>query len=171
MSQIKVYFSAKLEHAAKLAALQVDGFHINSRWIDTAESGRQKLKPVSHWQQENFDDIEMAHFFILYVEPADHLKGSILEIGHAIRAGKKCWIAGNAVHQGDGEYSGMVEYHPPEAANSILIPNKDIMPWAMYRQSIKIVPNLEEAFKSISRYVQQARVVNSDGSSKEPEQF
>ena len=38
MQQIKVYISAKLEHAKLLAALNVDGFHINARWIEMADA-------------------------------------------------------------------------------------------------------------------------------------
>ncbi len=95
MQQIKVYISAKLEHAKLLATLNVDGFHINARWIEMADAGRKRMKPVSHWQAENFDDIIAAHVFILYVEPSDQLKGSIFEAGYAVAHGKKVWIAGN----------------------------------------------------------------------------
>lgn len=142
MQQIKVYISAKLEHAPKLAALKQDGFHINARWIEMAEAGRQRLKPVSHWQQENFDDIEMADFVILYLEPGDHLKGSLFEIGYAIGRGKKVWIAG------DGNGLDVVT-----AEGIVRLPHKDIMPWCWYNQAVRVVPSLNHAFLDIKRTV------------------
>jgi hypothetical protein len=93
--EIKIYIAAKVEHAAKLAALSKDGFHFNARWIHMAALGAESMKPVTHWQQENFDDIEAAHFVIFYVEPGDKLKGALMEIGYAIRAGKHVWIVGD----------------------------------------------------------------------------
>lgn len=155
MQQIKVYISAKLEHAAKLAALKVDGFHINARWIEMADAGRKRLKPVTHWQQENFDDIETAHFFLLYVEPSDDLKGSLFEIGYAVGIGKKCWIAGD----GHG-----VEVTPEGAANSITVPHKGVLPWGHYRQRIRMAPTIQAAFIDIRRYVRPDTIKEIDGS-------
>jgi hypothetical protein len=141
--EIKVYIAAKLDHAPKLAAMRVDGIHINARWIHLAADARKRLTPVTHWQQENFDDIEAAYYFILYCEPGDDLKGAIFEIGHAVRAGKACWIAGNGQ---DG-----VDYTPDGATEgtSIRIPNKRIMPWGLYRQQIRIVMDIKQAFAEI----------------------
>jgi len=163
MSQIKTYISAKLSHAKMLAALSPDGFHINARWIHMADAGREKLKPVSQWQQENFDVIDLAHVFILYVEPSDDLNGSIFEIGYAVRAGKLCWVAGNAIPDGSGGWHGMVEVTPPGAANSIQVPHKGILSWGLYRQRIKFVPNLEIAFKDIKQVLQPRRNLNTNG--------
>lgn len=150
MQQIKVYVSAKIEHAPMLAGLHVDGFHINARWIEMAESGRRRLKPVTHWQQENFDDIRAAHFFILYAEPADELKGSIGETFYAIANDKKCWIAGNADKAGDG---WGLEVTPDGAANSIRVANRGILPWGHFRQNIRMVSGLAKTFSDIREFV------------------
>lgn len=155
MQQIKVYISGKLEHAARLAALQPDGIHINSRWIEMAEGARKRMKPVTHWQQENFDDIASAHFFIMYVEPSDQLKGSLFEIGYAVGIGKKCWIAGNGQ---------LVDVVPEGAANSIQLPHKGIIPWGQYRQRIRMASTIDQAFKEIRALVRPAMITGMDGS-------
>ncbi len=147
MQQIKVYISAKLEHAAKLAALR-----INARWIEMADLGRKRMKPVTHWQQENFDDIAAAHFFILYAEPSDQLKGSLFEIGYAVGIGKRCWIAGAGIKTADG-WAGLVDAKPDGAENTIQLPHKDVFPWGYYRQSIRMAPTLERAFHEIRQLV------------------
>jgi hypothetical protein len=161
VDQIKAYISAKLEHAQKLLAFQPDGFHINSRWIEMAEAGRKRAKPPSHWIQENFDDIRMAHYFVLYVEPSDHLKGSIFEIGHAVGIGKRCWIAGNAVDGRDENWGAVVRQDG--VANEIRVPHKDVLPWGLYRQRIRMVRSLEQAFKEIRQYASQERILDSSG--------
>lgn len=150
-SEIKVYISAKLEHAAKLRDLKVDGFHINSRWIWMADMGRSNQKPVTHWQQENFDDIEAAHYFIMYVEPGDHLKGSIFEIGYAVRADKKCWIAGDG-HGVDVPIKDAGGMFPAEenGPDTIRLPHRGSVPWGFYAQQIRVVLSLDEAFKQIN---------------------
>lgn len=154
MQQIKVYISAKLEHSRKLVGCAPDGFHSNARWIHMAEAGRTKLKPVSHWQQENFDDIEMAHVFVLYVEPQDVLCGSLVELGHAIRAGKKIWIAGN----GHG-----VEVKPESQDNYITVPHAGVLPWGLYTQSIRMAMGLPEAFLAIKRHFRPETILGHDG--------
>ena len=148
--ELKVYIAAKLEHAEKLSRLNKDGFHIISRWIDTApiHTAAGKMKPVTHWQQENFVDIEVSDAVILYVEPADKLKGALFEIGYAVAHGKQVWIAG------DG--------HGVEV-NGIRVPHKDILPWAHYAQAIHISMSLDDAFIAIKRRLQPNRVMNALG--------
>jgi hypothetical protein len=162
MQQIKVYTSAKLEHAAKLKAVSQDGFHFNARWLDTADAGRQRLKPVTHWQQENFDDIVAAHFFLLYVEPGDHLKGSLVEIGYAIGRGKKCWIAGD----GNG-----VDVITEATTGHVRLPHRDILPWSMYRQRVRVVPSLTVALAQMRALVRPDVVTEMDGTASEAQEF
>lgn len=162
MQQIKVYTSSKLEHAAKLKAADQDGFHFNARWLDTADAGRQRLKPVTHWQQENFDDIVAAHFFLLYVEPGDHLKGSLVEMGYAIARGKKCWIAG------DGNGANFIT---EGNAGVLRLPHKDILPWGSYRQAVRIVPSLAHALGQMREFVRPSTLKNNDGSALPDEEF
>lgn len=151
MQQIKVYIASKVEHAAKLKSLREDGFHINARWIDTAVLTQNALKPVTHWQQENFDDICASHYVVFYVEPGDKLKGALVELGYAIAWGKKIWIAG------DG--------HEAE------VPHKDILPWGRYRQNIRIVSSLAEAFKQMRTLTRTEKLIELDGSKTPKENF
>lgn len=161
---IKVYITAKLEHAHKLAQLNPDGFHINARWIEMSERGRQRNKPVSHWQQENFDDIIAAHFFLFYAEPGDELKGSIGETFFAMAHNKKVWIAGNASSVNDENWG--VGIKPDGAENEIRIPNKAIMPWAMFPQRIRVVSSLKTAFSEMRAYALQERILDAGGLEK-----
>lgn len=158
MQQIKVYVAAKRRHAVKLAALNVDGIHVNARWIDLAilERDRSRKKPVTQWQQENFDDIAAAHFFVLYLEPGDELEGGLWEAGWACGVGKKIWIAGD----GHG-----VEVEPPDAPGTFLrLPHRGILPWCNYRQQVRVVLSIESAFESIKREALPRTLLRSDGS-------
>jgi len=143
MEQIKVYIASKREHAAKLAAICMDGIHINSRWIDTVDIGRARSKPVTHWQQENFDDIAAAHFVVFYIEPSDDVKGALFEVGYAVGIGKRVWIAGDG-HGVEVEVAGATLDLPHKTA---------LLPWGLYRQAIRISPSLEEALRAIKRLV------------------
>lgn len=159
--EIKVYISAKLEHAGRLAHLQPDGFHINARWIEMADSGRKRLKPVTHWQQENYDDIVAAHFFVLFCLPSDHLKGSLEETGFAIGNGKRVWIAGNATGKDDENWGVLVK--PEGAEHEIRVPHKDVLPWGLDTQRIRMVSCLDQAFQEMRKIALQERVLDASG--------
>lgn len=156
MQQIKVYIAAKRRHAEKLSALDYAGIHVNSRWIDLAlvERDRKRKKPVTQWQQENFDDISSAHFFGLYLEPGDELEGALWEAGYAAGIGKKIWVIG------DG-HGVEVEIDPGVFKR---LPHRGILPWALYRQQVRIVLSLEAAFESIKHEAIPQTFIRSDGS-------
>ncbi len=162
--EIKIYIAAKVEHAAKLAAYKKDGFHFNARWIHMAALGAESMKPVTHWQQENFDDIEAAHFVIFYVEPGDKLKGALVEIGYAIRAGKQIWIAGD----GHGVEVPIPGY-PVEAPGqepvpaSMRVPHRDVLPWGHYAQNIHIAIGLDVALSQIKAFAFPSKTLNHEG--------
>jgi hypothetical protein len=162
--EIKVYIASKLEHADKLAAIRKDGFHINARWIDMAEIHRKKMKPVTHWQQENFDDIEAADYVIFYIEAGDHLKGGIFELGYAVRAGKKIWIAGD----GHGVEVTIPDGATGDDVKTMRVPHKDIFPWGHYAQAIHIAPSLDAAFSQIKAEAFPDNKLNSRGVSTVP---
>lgn len=158
--EIKIYIAAKVEHAAKLAAYRKDGFHVNARWAFMADAGREQMKPVTHWQQENFDDIEAAHFFILYLEPGDKLKGALVELGWALRAGKQVWIAGDG-HGVDVRVDDMAE--PGPDGNMVRMPHKDILPWGKYAQQIHIALSLDVALAQIKQFAFPSKTLNHEG--------
>lgn len=145
--EIKIYIASKVEHAAKLASFSKDGFHINARWIHMAVAGAANMKPVTHWQQENFDDIEAAHFVIFYVEPGDKLKGALVELGYAIRAGKQIWIAGDGHGVEIPIYTGA-----PDSEEGLRVPHRDVLPWGKYAQSIHMAVSLNVAMDQIKLF-------------------
>lgn len=158
--EVKVSISSKLEHAAKLAAIIEDGFHINSRWIRLeAAKATDRLRPVTHYMQENFDDIEMADYHTLYIEPGDHLKGALIETGVALRAGKYVWIAGD----GHGVEVPIPGAEPVDGQPAMMrIPHKDILPWGYYRKQIRIVISLKQAFSEM-RAINSTPTKTSEG--------
>lgn len=143
LEQIKIYVTAKREHAEKIKAAIPDGFHCNARWIYMLGSGE---RPVTHWLMENFDDAIAAHFVILYVEAGDNLRTSLVEVGHALAHGKKIFIAGERDFE---ELRGF--------------PHKNLIPWANYTRQIKLTGSLEQTFKFI-RSLNPRRNINNDGS-------
>ncbi len=115
MEMIKVYIASKIRHAEMLRALRhhvdADGIHFNGRWVETCNLTFNSTKPVSHWQRENFDDIERAHVVFCYAETGEHLKGGLVEIGVAIRAGKPVYLIGQTVPAADNEAGTKTIYH------------------------------------------------------------
>lgn len=156
--EIKIYIAAKVEHAVKLAAFRKDGFHINARWIHMAAAGAEDMKPVTHWQQENFDDIVAAHFFIFYVEPGDKLKGALMELGYAIGNNKQIWIAGDGRGVEIPLYTGA-----PDSEEGLRIPHRDILPWGKYAQAIHIASSLDAALDQIKTFDFPNRRLGHDG--------
>lgn len=82
MRHIKVAVASKLRHAEKLktAFRGLEGFHCNSRWIDSGNLAINAAKPASHWLVENLDDITNCDYVIGYVEEGELLKTALGEI-------------------------------------------------------------------------------------------
>jgi len=153
--EIKVYITSKLRHAEKLSQLRLDGIHINSRWIDTVRMPNARKKPVTHWQQENFDDIAASHFVILYLEAGDELEGQLWEAGYACGLGRKIWVAG------DGH--GVEVDIPDQPGATMRLPHRGILPWALYRPQVRVVLSLETAFTMIKREALPRTTLKADG--------
>lgn len=142
MHQIKIYVASKKRHATMLQNLRLrfDGIHFNARWIETASLAINATKPVSHWQQENFDDIEAADVMLVYAERGEHLRNALLEVGYAIRAGKLVYCIGQQVEDtGEGE-KGTI-YH------------QDYDDWSAFRQRVRRVPSFDQAILEIKRNI------------------
>ena len=107
MRQIKVAIASKLRHADFLRKQRLDGFHFNSRWLDTGNLASNAAKPVTHWLRENLDDIEASDMLIGYAEEGEHLKTAIGEIFHAMAHGKPVWLIGD--HQ---DYEPWGHFYP-----------------------------------------------------------
>lgn len=93
---IRVYTTAKVIHAQMLAECRAkyDGIYFTARWPLVANVSSEKVRPVMYWLNDNVDDIERSEYVILYAEKHDELKTSLIEIGHAMRAGKKVVTVG-----------------------------------------------------------------------------
>lgn len=135
MRQIKVYITAKREHAEKITKAIPDGFHCNSRWPYMLHTGE---RPVTHWLRENFDDAVASDFVIFYVEPGDNLKTSLIEVGHALAWGKRIFIAS------DRQLN--------ESDECLLVPHKGLDPWMAFDE-VKFTGNLKQTFAYIKNLV------------------
>lgn len=145
--QIKVYITAKREHAEKILAAVPDGFHCNARWIYMVNS---PARPVTHWLMENFDDAIASHFVIFYVEAGDRLRTSLVEVGNAIAHGKKIFIAGERDFE---DHKGL--------------PHRDLDPWVGYTSQVKISGTLAQTFAFIKRLARPEIITKHDGSKGE----
>lgn len=140
LHQIKIYVASKLRHADKIKKLVLvaDGFHLCSRWIDTGNLAMNSSKPVSHWQEENFDDIKSADYVLLYGEEGEHLKGALVEIGYALAYGKRVWVVCQAGRGGEDD---------------VLFSHPDYEPWSHYSQLVRRAPSFEQAFDEIKQLI------------------
>lgn len=140
MTTLKIYIASKVRHAELLRGLRTgidsDGIHFNARWVETCGLAFNATKPVSHWQQENFDDIEAADAVFGYAEEGEHLKGGLVEIGWALRAGKPIFIIGQTITPtGD---STKTAYHP------------DFDPWSRFDNfKIRRAPDFQTGVKMV----------------------
>lgn len=104
MRQLKVFIASKVRHAEMLRGLRTtinsDGIHFNARWLETVNLPYNSTKPVSHWQQENLDDINSADAVFVYAERGEHLKGALFELGYAYAYGKPIYLVGQTVTPG-----------------------------------------------------------------------
>lgn len=159
MIPIVVYVTAKREHAPVLEKLSYEGIHFNARWMFMRHRGN---RPVTHWLRENFADAVSAHFVVLYVEPGDKLKTSLIEVGHAMAHDKTILIAGDRqaaskVMEGLAELSGK----DPEAmfANDWIknLPHRDIDPWCGFT-GVKVTGTMDQTVEYI-RSLQRTKVL------------
>ena len=89
---MKIYSAAKIWHAPKFQDLRDNGgYDINARWIDyDAEHPIVQQKAVL-WQH-CLEDVVSADFMVIYCEdPAEEMRGVIMEAGHAMAAGKNIY--------------------------------------------------------------------------------
>lgn len=145
LTQIKIYWTAKREHANKILKAIPDGFHCNSRWVYMQQFGD---RPVTHWLRENFDDAIASNFVGFLVEPGDKLKTSLIEIGNALAHGKKIFIASDT----------LIDVDDPT-----LMPHKDLMPWVGFGEQIKYTGTQKQTYKFIRKMVDDQRITKHDG--------
>lgn len=113
---MKIYFASKLSHAKYFKRIRdewaVDGIDINSRWLDQATLELDGPQLSSHdfhifWLVDE-EDVRQADALILYAEPADKLRGALIEAGFAIALGKLVIVIGDHPDFGTWQHHPMV---------------------------------------------------------------
>lgn len=132
LKQIKIYVTSKREHADKILKSIPDGFHCNARWPYMLHTG---VRPVNHWLRENYDDAIASHFVIFYVEAADELNVSLLELGNACAYDKQIFVATDRIIEDE------------------ILPHKKLKNWVGL-DNVKITGTLEQTYKYIRRQVE-----------------
>ncbi len=137
---IRVYITAKIIHAQMLTESRVkyDGIYFTAKWNIVANLSSEKVRPVTYWLNDNFDDIARSDFVIIYAEPHDVLKTSLVEVGYAMAHNKPVYVVAPS----------------SVAADDTLIINNQLEPWnAMCRRT----GSLDEAIKKIKEEVRGAK--------------
>lgn len=90
-----IYFASKTKHAQRWIALRGAGVPVISTWIDEAGVGE-----TSDWQDlwdRCLREASTAAALVMYVEPGETHKGSLAEVGAALRAGVPMFWVGPEV--------------------------------------------------------------------------
>lgn len=94
---ITCYVASKLIHSEKIIELGAKHkkIHFTARWPVYRNISSQQARPAQHYLLDNVDDILRSETVLVYVEPEDHLKGGLVEIGIAWAHGKEIYLAGD----------------------------------------------------------------------------
>lgn len=87
-----IYTASKVKHAAIWRGYRDSGFPINSTWIDEARDKESPSLP-DLWIR-CVVEAAGAGAVVLYVEPGDHLKGALVEVGAALACGVPVLVVG-----------------------------------------------------------------------------
>lgn len=87
-----IYVASKTKHAARWRALRAAGVPIISTWIDDHETGH--TSDLGDIWCRSIDEASRATALIVYHEPGETPKGSLVEIGAALAAGTRVYAVG-----------------------------------------------------------------------------
>ncbi len=90
-----IYIASKAKHGTRWQALRASGVPIVSTWID--ESGEGQTSDWGDLWARSVREASTASAFVMYVEPGETHRGSLVEIGAAILAGVPVFWVGPAV--------------------------------------------------------------------------
>jgi len=93
-----IYITSKTRHAERWRSLRSDGVPIISTWIDEAGVGE-----VLDWRdlwRRCISEIASSSTLIVYIEPGDVLKGTLVEVGAALANNVPVLVVGDPVEQG-----------------------------------------------------------------------
>lgn len=90
---MKTYIASKTKHAARWRMLRdMGGLNVTSTWID--EAGPGESKDVADLARRCVEEAKAADRLILYCEPGELHKGSLIEVGAALAAGVPVYCVG-----------------------------------------------------------------------------
>lgn len=80
-----VYIASKTRHAEKIKALEgaFPRVYFTARWPRLCHMSSEAVRPVTHWQNDNFSDIARSEVILVYAEDGDELYGALIEVGYA----------------------------------------------------------------------------------------
>ena len=82
MIKSKIYIASKTKHAERWKKFRDEGINIISSWID--EAGQGESKSLRDLWIRNINEAKSADFLIMYNEPEEIPKGSLIELGAAL---------------------------------------------------------------------------------------
>lgn len=94
---MKIYVASKAKHAPMWLAVRQyllpKGHEIVSTWID--EVGKSQTVSYGELARRCIDETRACDILILFCEPGDLLKGTLIEVGAALALGKKVAVVGD----------------------------------------------------------------------------
>lgn len=90
-----IYLASKSEHGPRWQALRASGVPIVSTWID--ESGKGQTSDWGDLWARSVREASTAAAFVMYVEPGEIHRGSLVEFGAALHAGVPVFWVGPEV--------------------------------------------------------------------------
>lgn len=154
MRQISISIASKRRHAELIKGLRLDGVHLNSRWLDTANLASNAAKPAAHWQRENYSDIRSSEAMLVYGEKGETLVNALQEVGYAIAFGLPVFCVGSPATGAEAEAHGPGTFWHP-----------DYQPWAASRPpgGIYMARDFPTAFRMVRALVEGTPLVAEPG--------
>ncbi len=108
----KIYLASKAKHRPRWREFRDSlGYNIISRWIDTDDQYSEDPTGLDYgklWEM-CIQDAKNCDVLVLYVEPDEHLKGALVELGVALALGKEIIVTGDLGDNGSWHNHHKVE--------------------------------------------------------------
>ncbi len=88
----RIYTASRTKHAYRWRYLRSTGANIIATWID--EAGEGESPDLADLASRCVREAAECDAVILYVEPDDHIKGALIEVGAALAHGKPVYCVG-----------------------------------------------------------------------------
>lgn len=90
----RLYVASKTKHASRWRELRARGWLVVASWID--EAGEGETTDFADLAVRCIQEAANADFVLLYVEAGETQKGSLVEVGAALAAGKQVRCVGDS---------------------------------------------------------------------------